>query len=158
MSAFMMDSKTTAMLAEQIVNLIEWDYVSCRLPAKTYINSKDKETIIKACRKWNQSQEVPRINPVNNQTLFFIMEKMNAQALNARYGDPILENVNAYPANAKRSENMAALYKSLKCYLYQCTEGEVPESELYKAIENISTTLAQYIISDLPEYELAAWG
>ena len=158
MSAFMMDPKTTAMLAEQIATLIEWDYVSCRLPAKTYINSKDKEAIIKVCHKWNAKQEVPNINPVNNKTLYHVMENMNALALNARYNDEISECLSPYPANANKPANMAALYKSLKCYLYQCTEGDVPESDLYKAIENISTTIAEYIISDLPEYELAAWG
>lgn len=91
-------------------------------------------------------------------TLFHIMENMNALSLNARYGDEINECISPYPVNANKPANMAALYKSLTCYLYQCCEGEVPESDLYKAIDNIANTIAKYIVSDLPEYELAVWG
>jgi hypothetical protein len=158
MSSFMMTPKTTAMLAREFIALIEHDYVSTRLPQKTYIDPKDKEVIIKACHKWNQQLKVPYIHPVDDKILFQVMENMNAQALNDRYGDDISECINPYPASVPKPANMVSLYKSLQCYLYQCGEGAVPGTALYKAVQNIADTLARYIISDLPEYEAANWG
>jgi hypothetical protein len=158
MSSFMMDPGTTAMLAKEIVTLVEHGYVSPRLPQKTFINSKDKEVVIKACHKWNQQLKVPYIHPVDDKILFQVMENMNARALNDRYGDDISECINPYPASVLKPANMVSLYKSLQCYLYQCCEGKVPETALYKALQNIANTLARYIVSDLPEYEAANWG
>ena len=158
MSAFMMDSKTTAMLAEELIKLVEYGYVTPRLPQHTFISNNDKEVIIKACRKWNNSQAVPVINPIDSKVLFGVMEAMNDQALNERYGDEPGTNVSTYPNNVSKPANMPALYKSLQCYLYQCCEGKVPETELYKTLENICNTFAKAIIQDLPEYETAVWG
>lgn len=158
MSAFMMDSKTTAMLAEQIINLIEWDFVTPRLPEKTYISAYDKDVIRKTCRKQNNQKEVPRINPICSEILFEAMELMNAQALSEKYEGRHDGELRTYPSTVREPANMPALYKSLKCYLYQCCEGKVPETDLYKTLRNIETIWADYIVSDLPEFQAAIWG
>jgi hypothetical protein len=47
--------------------------------------------------------------------------------------------------------------KSLRCWLYQCNEGDVPETALYKIMDEYADILAYHIVCDLPEYEKAMW-
>lgn len=49
-------------------------------------------------------------------------------------------------------------YKTLQCYLYQCCEGEVPETKLYKALRKLQSRVAMYIVEQQPEYAEAQWG
>ena len=49
-------------------------------------------------------------------------------------------------------------YKALQCWLYQCAEGNVTETKLYKAFREIQATMADSIIYHIPEYESAPWG
>jgi hypothetical protein len=48
--------------------------------------------------------------------------------------------------------------KSLHCLLYQCSEGDVPETPLYQALDGLSNRWAHEIVSKLPEYDQAVWG
>jgi hypothetical protein len=47
--------------------------------------------------------------------------------------------------------------KSLRCWLYQCSEGDVPETPLYKIMDKYADILAYEIVCDLPEYKKALW-
>lgn len=49
------------------------------------------------------------------------------------------------------------LLKSLNCYIYQCSEGNVPDSPIYKAMEKLSISVAVFIACHQPEYEEAEW-
>ena len=49
-------------------------------------------------------------------------------------------------------------YKSLTCPRYQCSEGDVPESDLFKALNDAIGEVAGAYIESRPEYETAAWG
>ncbi len=49
-------------------------------------------------------------------------------------------------------------FKSLQCWLYQCCEGNVTETALYKTFDDILNFLAEIILTALPEYEKAVWG
>jgi hypothetical protein len=42
--------------------------------------------------------------------------------------------------------------------LYQCSEGDVPEQSLFKALESIISSIANEIIQAMPDYEQAPWG
>ena len=49
-------------------------------------------------------------------------------------------------------------FKSLRCLIYQCSEGDVPDvSPVYKGMEAISEILSGEISTDSPEYNEAAW-
>lgn len=51
------------------------------------------------------------------------------------------------------------LLKSLQCLMYQCSEGDIPESSLlYKRMEEAENRLMQEIIDELPEWKTAKWG
>jgi hypothetical protein len=48
--------------------------------------------------------------------------------------------------------------KSLHCFTYQCAEGNVPKSKLYKLCIEKEHELANAIINEMPEYDKAKWG
>lgn len=52
---------------------------------------------------------------------------------------------------------IAQFYKSLACFIYQCSEGEVPETELYKMLEEAQDKLAYKIAMDWANEQGAEW-
>ena len=84
---------------------------------------------------------------------------LNVGAVRARYDDadtgmvpPAYEHKHATGTTAIRA------YKALRCWLYQCSEGDVPKSPLYKAMTAILDTLAHEITCAAPEYDACLWG
>ena len=88
---------------------------------------------------------------------------MNRDAVHARY--PAI-----YPPEITEYDNRIAAYrykttfptlvqmlKSIQCLAYQCSEGKVPERELYKQLERVAELLKDRIVSDLPVYKAAKW-
>jgi hypothetical protein len=59
-----------------------------------------------------------------------------------------------------RRTSECQMFKSLKCWLYQCAKGEIPEkSVLYRVFSHeICLYLALRIVQEMPEYEKAEWG
>lgn len=57
----------------------------------------------------------------------------------------------------KEREKIQVL-KSIECFLYQCSEGNIPEEPLFKALEQIKENIKDYIINEIPEYNQAIWG
>ena len=47
--------------------------------------------------------------------------------------------------------------KSLRCYLYQCCEGDCYATKLYRALDQLGMELGYFIATNQPEYELAEW-
>lgn len=87
------------------------------------------------------------------------MFDMNVAAVKARYGEaegegfPLLSFKYLFtPAT------QIEVIKALECWKYQCTEGNISESELYKAMVQIHCLLCTDFIHRLDEYEAAPWG
>lgn len=87
------------------------------------------------------------------------MHMLNVGAVRARYDDADEADMigPAYQYAHAPATPMQA-YKSLGCWLYQCSEGNVPESLLHKALEEVYNRLAHEIVDGLPAYEAATWG
>lgn len=87
------------------------------------------------------------------------MFEMNVAAVCQRYAD---ENPANYADGHQYQYELATpveAYKALHCYLYQCTEGDVPEQPLYRFLrDTVERRLAVSIISELPAYRAADWG
>ena len=84
------------------------------------------------------------------------MLEMNVDAVNQRYGDntnPLVLPYRYYPQPVSRIQGL----KSLKCWLYQCTEGNVPQQKLFQVMEKFGHFLADEIIYSLPAYNNAEW-
>lgn len=90
--------------------------------------------------------------------------QMNIDALKARYGNRAFEpGEPVYDPESYRFKLEAAdrhpvdYYKALQCLRYQCTEGDVVESDTFKELDAAVCECAARIISGLPEYERAEW-
>jgi len=85
------------------------------------------------------------------------MWTLNQLALGYRYGEPLQDlfyQFSPVPCSVIQA------YKSLRCWLYQCCEGNIPEaSKLYRFFD---TVVVQHIANDIilqtPEYDQAEWG
>jgi hypothetical protein len=49
-------------------------------------------------------------------------------------------------------------HKSACCLHYQCSEGDVPERPLYKALKKFIRDLERDLVTNTPEWEEALWG
>lgn len=99
---------------------------------------------------------------------------MNIDAVTQRYPDCKANPINLpgtvgcekFPATYRFSDNHLPMtkkdridsYKAIQCLLYQCSEGNVPETTLFIELTNLGHDLASAIVSGLPEYEAAPWG
>jgi len=84
-----------------------------------------------------------------------LLYAMNAQAVETRYSEaqePIEYSF------AQRRTNAHAAYKAVQCLLYQCCEGEINGTPLYRELETFRHNLADQIVTETPEYNAAPWG
>lgn len=73
---------------------------------------------------------------------------MNRRALIARYGsDGITDMIESFEYDEKATfgDDDEQKLQSLRCYLYQCGEGDIPESKLFRELENIKTKLEDLV-------------
>jgi hypothetical protein len=85
---------------------------------------------------------------------------MNCEAVDYRYGKGESEKFRPLDFKYREENSIKKLwvYKALNCLMYQCSEGKVPDSPLYKQMEEIQSAIAHSIVCALPEYERATWG
>ena len=88
------------------------------------------------------------------------MFQLNCDGVNARYGEGEAEKFR--PLNFTYKPEIyfsrVQVLKSLQCWMYQCSEGDVPKTKLYQFFEEVEKYLALKIIDSLPEYQKAKWG
>lgn len=81
---------------------------------------------------------------------------LNYAATNQHYGTDDAPEVR-YEYRHDRASTLQVL-KSLRCLLYQCSEGDVPESRLFGWLESYERSLLRHIVDQLPEYTATEWG
>lgn len=154
MSAFMMSNETLSMLA----NLIARYYTNS--DSMGFYFPEELREELKDCR-------------FSGEMIFNELAKLNIASLSQRYHDykDMIDNVEYIPQcdmwkppfwDAEQGVIMITPWhyqflKSLRCYLYQCCEGDCYESGLYKALDQLSLELAYFIATNQPGYELAKW-
>ena len=88
------------------------------------------------------------------------MFQLNCDGVNARYGEGEAEKFR--PLNFTYKPEIyfsrVQVLKSLQCWMYQCSEGDVPKTKLYQFFEEVEHHLALQIVMNLPEYDKATWG
>ena len=90
------------------------------------------------------------------------MRAMNVAAVVARYGPsdclpgpfPLLP----YQYESIMAPSPIQAIKSLTCYLYQCSEGDVPKQTLYQQLTQWRGDLCEHQVSQSDAYEAAEWG
>jgi hypothetical protein len=88
------------------------------------------------------------------------MFELSCRAVRQRYRDA--DEAGMIPESfTPKCEPATAIqaYKSLRCWLYQCAEGDVPEASiLYSIMGEVADRMANDIACSLPDYEKASWG
>ena len=89
-----------------------------------------------------------------------MMFDLNIRAVEALYGKGQAKKFRPldYQYAAKLPPSRIQVFKSLKCWLYQCSEGDVPETDLFKAFYEVSGNMAKHIVTRMPEFDAATWG
>lgn len=113
--------------------------------------------------RWNQIQYGPvTIGPVtvtnrdDLQKLATALYEMNHAAVDVRYSEK-----NPRPLyRFKYITGIAPVFgvKQLSCLLYQCSEGDVPDSPLFKAVQKLENEICSAIVTRSRDYDAAPWG
>ena len=112
--------------------------------------------------KWFGDYRIQGFGTVNGSAslshLGTALFEMNDEALSVRYdAEPICETFE-YRSEDPANINLCSALKAMECLRYQCSEGKVPETDLYKGLEKVIGDLASVIVNELPEYKKAEWG
>lgn len=140
MSAFIVSDKTMSV----VVNAIS--FLCWEMPAYGLYGSGFR-------REW---EEQTGIDPRENAgDLYRALFDLNTEAVDQRYNE---ENVREYPKyDVTLDVNNYQRLKSMQCLLYQCSEGNVPESRLYKMLERSINRMALHIAEGAEQYDKANW-
>jgi hypothetical protein len=153
MSAYVVDPKVINAIVSAIESAIRQEgRYPTRFPDLRYLKSQTIRDAVQA-------------DPAEfGRTLY----AMNVNAVEQRYpGDKEIpgtysdgEKLDAYTYKRIPSDmiNKYQAYKSLGCYLYQCTEGDVDQLTLYKDLCELKAAMAEHFVENSDEYEKAAWG
>jgi hypothetical protein len=103
--------------------------------------------------------------PYDAQTLADAMMAMNLEAYRQRYGlaDLIEAFRDGYFLETYNSPVVPAFspmqtFKSLQCFLYQCSEGDVDQSPLFQALDAMLEPMRRNFDVESVEYHRADWG
>lgn len=97
-----------------------------------------------------------------HEALWTLLGSMNLLAVHSRYGDDCGEVVPQHPGSHHAFVDTRPLaiarVKAAHCLIYQCSEGHVPESPLFKLFERTVLAECERLIMATPEYEESRWG
>ena len=141
MSAYIVEDKTI----NRIVDWLWRDSVGSRKAATYALNGYDFDVDGTAERLAND------------------MFNLNVAGVNARYGPGEAEKFRPLDFQFSTSiqwgdsaiANACRALKVLHCWQYQCSEGDVPETSLFKMFEEIDLAISHWVIGTMPEYESA---
>lgn len=105
-----------------------------------------------------------KLNGIAHDDMGRDLYRMNANALVQRYDDSIEEfeaDIAAYAA-PQPSQDLFQVFKSARCLLYQCSEGDVPSTCLFAELEKAADALAARLggserVQTDARYETAKW-
>lgn len=94
------------------------------------------------------------------KTLAIRMFVLNKRGVESRYGKGSALEFRPldFTYRSTAPHGLTAAFKSLQCWLYQCTEGNVPDSMLYRVMDNVKGALACEIVMNTQAYQLAKWA
>lgn len=98
------------------------------------------------------------LSGLKNQKAFALsLHDLNVKAVSERYNE--FEEYAFTYRQTLPEQNIFQVYKSLQCWLYQCSEGTIPQrNDLYKLMEELAKQIAMYIVERTKQYDVAIWG
>lgn len=99
------------------------------------------------------------------KTLARDLHAMNVAAVSQRYPDDPMDDLPGagvvyeprFVPPARDLDDRCQFLMDLKCLVYQCSEGDVPTWPLYKALQDLTDSVATSIAVSLPGYDKARW-
>jgi hypothetical protein len=128
-----------------------------------YVGNKQISAIANAMHEIapQLDKEVAEKIPKDPEVFARALAEMNVEALKERYPEMWNEMVEEFEYStdklSTKTNEEAQLYKSISCFLYQCSEGKVPSSDLYCLVERLHNRLAQRIASRWADAMGARW-
>lgn len=82
----------------------------------------------------------------------------NVRAVNQRYEEHTLPAILQFnkPSGLPKWSDVQ-LFKHLECLSYQCAEGDVTDSEIYKQLEALIGSIARAVVGRGDQYDMAKW-
>lgn len=156
MSAFLVESKSIAAIADFIWHCIEYPQNMPRMHIAGHRQDLQRE-----CREYC-AQHNPAHPLLSESNLFRMLDNMNREALAARYEERAAEYFDMEPREpieySIHRRDPWQLLKTMQCYLYQCEESDrITETALYKCVERAAQQLQNKLVSEIPEYAAAEW-
>jgi hypothetical protein len=84
--------------------------------------------------------------------------RLNTDAVNYRYAEREESPGTRYHYKPAGKLSDIQAYKSISCFLYQCSEGDVPERPLFIELNKIHDDLAHRIVGGSAPFDRAEWG
>lgn len=138
MSAFLLNKRGMAVLADGLLEISEQNKLQ-----DVKITNGDLSELLK---------------DKNKKEVFRMLNFLNAQALYYRYGDLIQQNLYDSCEETVGEYSKEQFLKTLHSFLYQCTEGVIPEtSHLYHVLKKLRIDLDTKIDTKSDAYITAAW-
>lgn len=82
---------------------------------------------------------------------------MNREAVIQRYRDDSEFAVPNYEFKLLAPRNPVDYVKAMQCLVYQCSEGDVPDTQEYANLRDVLNVAMGKLIRNMPGYESAAW-
>lgn len=157
MSAYMVDNENLCKIAGYITAILDGtEYNGTCTGAKAFCFSQDFVQTFKAIpgaydSKWGC---------YNAKAIHRALYDMNRNAYLARYGEcetpyEKFDGKSVETMEETRDEWQCRLFSVVRNYLYQCDEGNVPETKIFKAMRELETTLAVTIACETAKRD---WG
>lgn len=118
------------------------------------VDKKTIDRIVSGMLQLKLNHEMGDIDIIDNNDLGQKLWDMNAAAVDQRY-----EETNTKQTYTFNSVDVSIIqaFKSLRCFMYQCSEGDIPDTDLYKQMDIISDRMSNNIVYDLPAFDAAEW-
>lgn len=86
----------------------------------------------------------PQLNSHDPDLLGMLLIELNRRALKARYGSmPEVEPYTYEPVTkCDTTKEIMQIFKSLRCFLYQCSEGDMPDQPLFEQTLEVRERMA----------------
>lgn len=107
---------------------------------------------------WGETREdLASLGIKTPKQLVDAMYKLNLAAYDYRY--PEDKDIEPAPYSYKKLAGTdTEVYKAVRCWSYQCTEGDIDQDPLYVVMNEYRALLADHIVRNLPEYDAAPWN
>ena len=157
MSAYMVDNENLCKMAGYITAFLDgMEYKGTCTGAKAFWFSKDFVDTLKAIPgAYNSKRGCYDAKPIHRA-----LYDMNRDSILARYRKcetpyEDFNNKNVDTREETRDEWQCRLFTVIRNYLYQCSEGNVPNTKLFKALQELEDTLATTIAIETAKRD---WG